>query len=238
MISTDSPGKMAKCGWFSNSFAAAACDSAWTTLMSSLRSYGDPCGIARALDAVGERWALLVVRELLLGPKRFTDLKDGLCGASPNVLSQRLRELEAAGVVQRRKDGPALYELTDWGRELHPILVQLGRWGARSRVRPSGELGADALMIALESTFRPEKAGELRASYEVRLGEKRYVVDVEAGTISVTRGTARKADAVIATDPATLRAVALGDRKLAGAPVEIHGDARLGRRFFDLFARP
>src|SRR5688572_20222367 len=123
--------------------------------MSSLRSYEDPCGIARALDLVGERWSLLIVRELLLGPKRFTDLKAGLIGASPNVLSQRLRELEAGGVVQRRRAGGALYELTELGRELHPILLQLGRWGARAREAPPGRLSVDALMIALEATFVP-----------------------------------------------------------------------------------
>src|SRR4051794_36565758 len=119
-------------------------------LMTGLRSYGDPCGIARALDVVGERWAMLIVRELLYGPKRFSDLRTGL-GASPNVLSQRLDELEASGVVQRRSAGAAVYELTDWGRELHPILLQIGRWGARSSHRPTGELGVDALMAALEA---------------------------------------------------------------------------------------
>src|SRR5688500_4868827 len=105
--------------------------------MTGLRSYGDPCGIARALDVVGERWALLIVRELLFGPKRFTDLRAAL-GASPNVLSQRLGELESSGVVERRNAGGALYELSDWGRQLHPILLELGRWGVRSLHRPIG----------------------------------------------------------------------------------------------------
>jgi DNA-binding HxlR family transcriptional regulator len=206
--------------------------------MSGPRSYGDPCGIARALDLVGERWALLIVRELVFGPKRFTDLKAGLSDASPNVLSQRLRELEAAGVVQRRRAGGALYELTDWGRELHPILLQLGRWGARSSQRPAGALSVDALLVALEATFVPENASELRASYELRLGDERFSVDVEQGTLAITRGSPRKADAIIETDPVTLRALAFGDRKLAGAPVELRGDARLARKFFQLFARP
>ncbi len=205
--------------------------------MTGLRSYEDPCGIARALDAVGERWALLVVRELLFGPKRFSDLRAGL-GASPNVLSQRLDELEAHGVVQRRTAGGALYELTDWGRELHPILVQLGRWGARSSARPPGELGVDALMLALEATFVPENAADLRATYELSLGEERFSVDIDGGSIVIARGSPRKADAVIETDPATLRAVIFGDRKFAGAPIEIRGDARMARRFFRLFARP
>jgi DNA-binding HxlR family transcriptional regulator len=205
--------------------------------MSGLRSYGDPCGIARALDVVGERWALLIVRELLFGPKRFTDLRASL-GASPNVLSQRLAELEAGGVVARRSAGGALYELTDWGQELHPILRELGRWGARAQHRPVGALGVDALMVALEVTFVPANAGELCASYELRLGEERFSVDVDRGAIVIGRGSPRRPDAVIETDPATLRAVVFGDRKLAGAPVEIRGDARLGRAFFRLFARP
>jgi DNA-binding HxlR family transcriptional regulator len=205
--------------------------------MTGLRSYGDPCGIARALDVVGERWALLLVRELLFGPKRFTDLRAGL-GASPNVLSQRLGELEAGGVVQRRSAGGALYELTDWGRELHPILVQLGRWGARSPHRPAGTLSVDSLMVALEATFVAEKAAAPRATYELRLGEDRFHVDVEEGTIAISRGSPRSPDVVLQTDPATLRGLVFGELELAGAPIEIRGDARMARAFFRLFARP
>ena len=103
------------------------------------RSYEDGCAAAHALDLIGERWALLVVRELLLGPKRFTDLRAGLPGISPNVLSQRLDELERVGVVRRRRLLPPaaswVYDLTPWGQELEPIILQLGRWGARSPLR-------------------------------------------------------------------------------------------------------
>src|SRR6266700_1804746 len=99
--------------------------------MAAKRTYSDPCGIARALDLLGERWALLVVRELVLGPKRFTDLRAGLSNLSPDVLAQRLRDLERDGVVRRRKlpppAGSRVYELTGWGRELEPILLALGR---------------------------------------------------------------------------------------------------------------
>src|SRR3954447_14492547 len=106
------------------------------------RTYGDPCGVARALDVVGERWALLVVRELLLGPKRFTDLHRGLGSVSQNVLTQRLQELEAVGIVRRRRLGPPaatqVYELTEEGAAIEPILVELGRWG---RHRPLPEAG-------------------------------------------------------------------------------------------------
>ena len=204
----------------------------------SLRTYGDPCGIARALDAVGERWALLIVRELLYGAKRFTDLHAGLAGASPNVVSQRLRDLEEAGVVRRLTDGGPKYALTDWGRDLTPILVQLGRWGARSSHRPAGDLSVDALMVALEATFTPDVTGDMDATVELRLGPATYEVTLVDGTMTIRREIARKPDAVITTDPKTLRAVVFGDRKLAGAPVEIVGDKAMARKFLRLFRRP
>jgi DNA-binding HxlR family transcriptional regulator len=210
----------------------------YTKVMAALRSYGDPCGIARALDLIGERWALLIVRELVLGPKRFSDLRDGLAGASPNVLSQRLRELVASGVVRRRAEGAASYELTEWGHELHPILLRLGVWGARSPAVRGAALGVDALMLALESTFDPNAAVDLHATYELRLGEHRFAVTVDGGRISVVRARPPAPDAIITTDGATLRAVAFGDRPLASAPVAIAGDKQLGRTFFRLFARP
>src|SRR5215210_5901811 len=110
-------------------------------MISPMRTYGDGCAIARAVDLVGERWALLVVRELLLGPKRYTDLRSGLPNASPNVLSVRLRELESAGIVRRRKlpppAGSRVYELTDWGLELEETVMSLGRWAAHSPAPPS-----------------------------------------------------------------------------------------------------
>src|SRR5512132_2738011 len=138
--------------------------------MATKRTYGDRCGIARALDVVGERWALLVVRELLLGPKRFTDLRAGLPGLSPDVLSQRLRELEQAGLVRRRKLAPPagsrVYELTERGVALEPVVLALGRWGASSPFPPGDAgIGVDAFVIALRTLFDPRAADGLRASY-------------------------------------------------------------------------
>lgn len=205
--------------------------------MTNLRCYEDPCGIARALDLIGERWALLIVRELVFGPKRFTDLRNGLAHASPNVLSQRLRELEGGGVVRRREAGAATYELTDYGRKLHPILVQLGRWGAQSAPPPPGALSVDALLVALESTFVPNRAPE-QARYELRLGEDRYTVDVAQKTLHIAIGRAKDPDAAIAADPATLRAVVFGGRDPDDAPIEIQGNRALARRFFRMFERP
>ena len=159
-----------------------------------MRTYCEGCAAAHALDLVGERWALLVVRELLLGPKRFTDLRAGLPGASPNVLAQRLRELERTGVVRRRKLPPPaasrVYELTDWGMELEPVITQLGRWGARSPSRPrDAGLGVDSLVLSFRTMFDPRAAEGFSASYELRLGEDVFRVVVDDGRFEISRGT-------------------------------------------------
>ncbi|MFL6072335.1 MAG: winged helix-turn-helix transcriptional regulator [Mycobacteriales bacterium] len=211
-----------------------------------MRSYGDPCGIARGLDLIGERWALLVVRELLLGPKRFTDLRAGLPAASPNVLSQRLRELEDSGVVGRRRlDPPAatwVYELTGWGRELEPVLLHLGRWGSQVEATATAEMSADALMIALKTAFDPAAAGDLRARYGIRLGDAAYRVAVDGGRLDIVRGSADRPDAAVETDVTTLRGLAFRRRTLDEAEhagtVTVGGDRRAVVRLLGLFPPP
>jgi DNA-binding HxlR family transcriptional regulator len=215
--------------------------------MATKRSYGDGCAIARGLDLVGERWALLIVRELLLGPKRFTDLKRGLPNASPNVLSERLRELEQSGIIKRSKLPPPVgshvYELTDWGRELEVIVVSLGRWASGSPSPPSGApVGADSVALALRGLFDPVAANGLQASYELSLGDDRFRVDVGDGKIEVARGSNARADATIDTDPNTLNSVLWGNRSLAAAKrsheIMIEGDQRVLKEFFRLFPIP
>jgi DNA-binding HxlR family transcriptional regulator len=198
--------------------------------MAARRSYGDTCGIARALDLVGERWALLVVRELLLGPKRFTDLRAGLPHASPNVLSQRLDELEQAGVVQRRKLPPPassrVYELTERGAALEPVVLALGDWGARSPlVDPHGALSADSMMLALRSFFAAEAGWD--ASCELRLGEDRFTLRVVDGELEVARGEASEPDVTIDSDPRALLAALMGQGRDG---LRITGDARAAER--------
>jgi DNA-binding HxlR family transcriptional regulator/putative sterol carrier protein len=211
------------------------------------RTYGDGCAIAHGLDLVGERWALLVVRELLLGPKRFTDLRNGLPNASPNVISERLRELERAGVVKRDKlpppAGSRVYELTDWGRELEEIVLALGHWAARSPSQPRGApIGADSVVLALRARFDPDAANGLRASYELRLGEDRFRIAVSDDEIEVARGGADRPDATIDTDPGTLDAVLWDGRSLADAQragdMRIEGDRAAVERLVRLFPRP
>ena len=215
--------------------------------MATMRTYDDGCAAAHALDLVGERWALLVVRELLLGPKRFTDLRAGIPKASPNVLAQRLRELEGTGVVRRRKLPPPaasrVYELTDWGMELEPVIVRLGRWGARSPSKPrDAELGVDSLVLSFRTMFDPRAADGLKASYELRLGEDRFRAEVADGYFEITRGNADRPDAIVETDPATLAALVYDSRQLAEAvrsgDLKLEGDESAVARFLGLFFLP
>lgn len=216
--------------------------------MGSKRTYADACGIARALDLVGERWALMIVRELLLGPKRFTDIRVGLPHLSTDVLAQRLRDLEEGGVVQRHKLPPPfavqVYELTGRGRALEPVLIELGRWGGANCPPPAEGMcmSLDAHLVSLRSLFDPARAGGLSASVELRLDDQVFRVEIADGHIEVDRGDADAPGTTIATDPATLIEVLHGHRKLADAlaagDLTITGDKRLGKRFTTLFPLP
>jgi DNA-binding HxlR family transcriptional regulator len=196
---------------------------------------------------VGERWALLVVRELLLGPKRFTDLRLGLPHASPNVLAQRLRDLEAAGVVRRGKLPPPaasrIYELTEWGQDLEPVIIALGKWGVRSPSKPpDAELGVDSLILSFRTMFDPERAAGLGASYEFRLGEDRFRAEVAGGRLEIERGSAERPDATVETDAGTLAALVYDDLELDDAlssgELEINGDREAVERYLALFPLP
>ena len=195
------------------------------------RSYGDQCGVARSLDVIGERWALLIIRELLLGPKRFNDLLAGLAGASPNVISQRLRELTGSGVIRQRDLGPParvrVYELTDWGRELEPVVLHLGQWGTRAPLPEGARWGLDSLLLALQATADP---AVVNGRYELRVGADVFTVDGTSGSVRVRRGTADRPNAALTTDADTLHAVALGKRSIAetaeSGDLRLDGDAR------------
>ncbi|MDD9208174.1 helix-turn-helix domain-containing protein, partial [Georgenia sp. 10Sc9-8] len=185
--------------------------------MAGKRRYEDSCGLAQALNVVGERWALLVVRELVLGPKRFSDLRADLPGVSPNVLSQRLTELETAGVLQRRKLPPPagawVYELTAWGAELETVIITLGRWGARSPFfdRECG-LSVSSVVLSMRTMFRAEAARGVHLDIGLHLGEHRFHAAVRDGRFRVEPGEAAEADAVLTTDPVTLATVVYDGR--------------------------
>lgn len=179
--------------------------------MPTSRSYGDACGIARALDVVGERWALLVVRELFLGPRRFSDLRRALPGASSNLLADRLRELEARGVIGRRKLAPpagaSVYELTGWGRELEPIVLALGGWGLRVPLPPEPvALSATSVLLFLRGMAHPDPAAPASvARFEIDGGV--WTVRAESGRLDITCGEPAAWDVTLRCDPATLNAL-------------------------------
>ena len=211
------------------------------------RSYGQFCGLAHALELVGERWALLVVRDLMTGAKRFTDLRRGLPRIPTNILSARLKELEASGIVRRRllprPQGWVVYELTGYGRELEEALFRLGLWGARSlgQPRPDDILTADALLVALRATFRCEAARGLEVRYELRLGDIVVNARIDDGALQVAEGELPGADLVIRTGP-ELRALLAGELDPAEAIesglVQLTGDPDLLARFVEIFHIP
>lgn len=209
-----------------------------------MRSYRDLCGIARALDVVGERWALLVVRELVLGPKRFSDLLRGLPGMSPNVLTQRLRELEYSEVLQRRRALPpasgVIYELTNRGRALEPVLLALGRWG--SRLVPGSdsatELSPDALVLALRTTFQPAAAGMARGSVLLRLPGDSFRLTIGDGALGAVRADV-PAEASLTCEIATAQDLVFAGRSLDDAvrsgDATAEGDSALLETFLGMF---
>ena len=215
--------------------------------MRTPRRYDERCGVAHALDLVGQRWALLVVRELLLGPKRFTDLRTSIPHATPDLLSRRLKELQANGVIHRRRLAPpaasSVYELTAWGRELEPAVIALGRWGGRSPHLPTdAPVGADSIMLGLRTFFEPERAPDLRATYRVILGPAIFTVRLDRGAIEVDRLEDRPVDATIETDPATLASLLAGSESVdavtrSGRAV-ISGSARGLQRLIDAVRLP
>ena len=210
----------------------------------SKRAYGQYCGFARALELVGERWALLIVRDLLVGPRRFTDLRRGLPRITTNVLADRLRELEAAGIVQRRAlprpDSSVVYELTDYGADLEEPVMALGRWGARrlGDPRPDEIITSDSITIALRTTFAAERARGVHATYELRLGSVVVHARVADGALVVGAGALPEAQLVIETGPA-IRALMAGELTPGAAidsgQIHLVGDSRLLAQFADLF---
>jgi DNA-binding HxlR family transcriptional regulator len=207
--------------------------------MAGNRSYGDQCGVARSLDVIGERWALLVVRELLLGPKRFNDLLAGLPGASPNVISQRLRELTGDGVIRQRDLPPParvrLYELTDWGRELEPVILHLGQWGDRAPLPDGAQAGLDSLLLAIQAAADPARVS---GRYELRIGADTFAVDGSSGSVRIRRGGADHPEATATTDPGTFRTVIFGQRPIADVvavgDLSLAGDPDATGRLTDL----
>lgn len=213
----------------------------------SPRTYGDACAAAHALDLVGERWALLVIRELMLGPRRFTDLRRGLPGISANVLTQRLEGLEGAGILRRASLPPPVaapvYELTEWGREAEPIVRALGRWGARSpRHDPTLAFSAAALVLSLRTMFDPERGEGFKKRVGLRVDGESFVARVKKGRLLVEHGDLAGCDCVLSARAPVLAAVIYGGADVGvladAAELGLEGEAAVVERFARLFPMP
>ena len=212
------------------------------------RRYEDACGTALGLDLIGERWALLVVRELLLGPKRFSELKADLPGISANVLTQRLEGLEAHGILVRRRLPPPasiqVYELTEWGYEAEPIIQVLGRWAVRSvEHEPDQWISHVSMLMSFRTMLAPERAQGLDARFGFRFGDESFLGHLRDGTIDFRRGPFEDEADVVFTGSqhglagAVYGGVPFADLESAGA-LTVRGDLDLARRFTTLFVLP
>jgi DNA-binding HxlR family transcriptional regulator len=215
----------------------------------SSRSYNQYCGLAYALDIVGERWTLLIIRELIPGPRRFTDLLDGLPGISTNLLSERLKNLEQKGLLGRRvlppPAGSTVYELTSLGQTLENTLIELGRWGSQfvpASAEEAALLNVGSYALTLKTFFRPKQAQGIDETYELRIDNEVLQVQIKAGELSVQQGEALHADAVFYTDmPSYLRLLTgqiKADEAISRGLVQVEGDPTALGRFLNLCGVP
>ena len=205
------------------------------------RRFDDACGLAHAMELLGERWAMLVLRELAYGPRRFSELKADLQGISANVLTQRLTELEQRGLVRKIKLPPPasvqVYEATEWGLEAVPVIASLGRWAARSPLHdPTLPMSHVSVLMSMQTLISPQRAEGMSARIGFRLGDATYVAHVHDGRFDVARCEADDCDVTFIGSPTDLAAVIHG-----GAPFEtikVEGDLALAQRFRTLFPLP
>jgi DNA-binding HxlR family transcriptional regulator len=211
------------------------------------RLYDDACGTALALEFVGERWSLLVMRELVFGPRRFGEIKANLPGVSANVLTQRLESLEAADIVRKRRlPSPAnvqVYELTRWGLEAQGVMRELGRWATRSRRHdPMLFFSPASAMMSLQTLVDADLASGEAMTVQFRFPADAFVVRVSKGQIEVTRGETDTVDATFTGDTMAMRMTIYGKAPLsrdgAGGTLAVAGDLAAAQRFVDLFALP
>ena len=210
------------------------------------RWYDDACGTAMAMELVGERWSLLIVRELMFGGRRFGEIKAALNGISANVLTQRLEGLETAGILKKRKLPPPasvqIYELTRWGYESERAIQELGRWATRSPSHdPSLPLSAASLMLSFRTMLSVERSAGIAATLGFRLGDERFTAQLEGGNFAVTRDDPAGADVIFTGTPPGIAAMTYGGvpvDQAATVGVAVEGDLALAGRFVGLFPLP
>ena len=211
------------------------------------RRYEDACGTAHSLELIGDRWALLIMRELMLGGRRFSQLRADLPGISANVLTQRLEELEARGVLIRKRLPPPasarIYELTPWGYEAEIIVREMGRWAARSRLHdPTLRISPVSVLLSLRTMLSRERAKGIDAVIGFRFGDESYRGHLTPDGLTYARGDADDAKVIFSGEPTALAAavhggVPLTDLEAAGV-LSITGDRRLAKKVVTLFPLP
>lgn len=214
--------------------------------MARKKPYDDGCATAHALDLIGERWALLIVRELVPGPKRFSDLKASLLGISSNILTNRLNDLEAAHILIRRRLPPPtparIYELTEWGKELEPLIREIGRWAARSPGLVVGKpMSPASVMLSLRTMFAPDRAGSFDATLSLVMDELPHMVRLTGRTLSIELGTPDTPDVTVAGDPNLIAGIVYGGMSVADAKragLSVTGDETVLQQFATLFPLP
>jgi DNA-binding HxlR family transcriptional regulator len=211
------------------------------------RWYYDACGTALALELVGERWSLLILRELMFGGRRFSDLRASLPGISANILTLRLDRLERVGIVRRRRLGPPasvqIYELTPWGYEAEVALRELGRWATRSPLHdPTLPLSAASIMMSFQTMYSRARANGETARIGFRLGAEGFVVDFNSNGVHIRRDEPESCAVVVETNPMTLASVVYGGRPIGNAEASgelaLTGNRALFRRFVTWFPLP
>ncbi|WP_176037484.1 winged helix-turn-helix transcriptional regulator [Brucella tritici] len=211
------------------------------------RSYDDACAAAHALDLIGERWSLLVMRELMFGPKRFSDLRADLPGVSANVLTQRLEGLEEAGILRKTKLPPPasvqVYELTEWGYESESILQTLGRWAARSpKHDPNLPISTASFLLSLRTMMDHDRSLGMRAVIGLRLDGEDFTAQLEDDGIHIERGTAQEYDLHFESSPRMLAAAIYGGQPISALEsanvLKVIGDRALAEKFVTLFPLP
>ena len=209
--------------------------------------YDDACGTAFALELVGERWSLLIVRELMFGGRRFSDLRGGLPGISAKVLTERLESLERAKILQRRQLPPPasvqIYELTPWGYAAEVAIQELGRWAARSADHdPTLPLSPASLMMSFRTMFDPVRAGDIRLCAAMHIGNEHFVIDVADGRLDIRRGETQDAQFTVTAPLASPIGGAVYGKvpfeALAGAGLVVGGDRDAAQAFVDIFELP
>jgi DNA-binding HxlR family transcriptional regulator len=211
------------------------------------RWYEDACGSALGLELLGERWSLLIVRELMFGGRRFSDLRGSLSGISANILTMRLEGLERFGIIQRRTLPPPsaaqIYELTAWGYEAEVILRELGRWATRSPLHdPMLPLSVASLLMSFRTMYSPIRAKGEAAAIGFRFGADAFVLDFDGKGVHPRRAEPQGCALTVAADPTTLASVVYGGRPLADAEasgeLKLTGDRKLFGRFLTWFPLP